>query len=148
MIGCVFSLSACSLGYWSPRFWIPSEARSQVEQAAYRYNNALRFGNLEMAIKSVEPDRREEFLRTFDASAPRAIRFTEMDIQSVSLGPERAEARVLLLIRFYRLPSIREFAVTHEQRWRYDPSDSLWYVSPDAELFASRDREPLPSVTR
>jgi len=136
----VLMSSGCALGYYNPHFWIPSEAKTRVEEAAFRYNNALRFGNLEMALKSVEPESRDAFLAAFDADAPRAIRFTDVEIRSVTMGPEREQARVLISMRFYRLPSVQEIAVTHEQRWRYDPKDALWYVSPEPERFLGNSK--------
>ena len=101
------TLAACSLGYWNPNFLLQKEAFERVEEAALRYNNSLRFGNLEMAARWVKPELRRNFLATFGDETDSPIRFTDVEIQQIDFGPGRGEARILLSARLYRLPSIR-----------------------------------------
>jgi len=133
-------LLGCSLGFWSPRFWIPSEARKRLDDAAFRYNNALRFGNLDMAVGFVEPEQRASFLEMFADTGSSPIRFTEVDVGAISLGPESDRASVELSVRYYRLPSLREVQFSQRQRWRYDPKAAQWFVEPELERYAAADR--------
>jgi len=132
----------CWVGYLHPGFMVPSEARERVEEAAIRYNGALRFGNMPMAMQWVKPELQRPLLDLFGDGSKQPIRFTDVDIQSISLGPERDEARVLLLIRLYRLPSLTERTITDEQIWRYDPARLNWVVEPNLEQYASIGVEP------
>jgi len=137
MLLCACSLGCSVLGYLHPDFLVSGQAQDRVSDAAFAYNNALRFGNVEMAARWVQVERRASFLQLF---ADESLRFTDVEIQSVALGPERDEARVFLRVRFYRLPSIEEVALVDEQQWRYDPGDASWYVEPDLELYARAGR--------
>src|SRR5262245_18995200 len=81
------ALAACSLGYFNPNFLIEDEARDRVEEAAIRYNNSLRFGNLEMATQWVKPELRRDFLEVFGEQASSPIRFTDVEVQQIQFGP-------------------------------------------------------------
>lgn len=131
------ALAACSLGYLNPNFLIDNEARDRVEEAAIRYNNSLRFGNLEMAAQWVKPDLRRDFLEVFGAEASSPIRFTDVEVQQIQFGPARGEARILLSARLYRLPSVSEITLVDEQEWHYDPDAGSWFVTPNLERYAS-----------
>jgi hypothetical protein len=140
------ALAACSLGYMNPNFLISKEARERVEEAAIRYNNSLRFGNLEMAAQWVTPELRREFLQVFGEQASSPIRFTDVEVQSVDFGPGRGEARILLSARLYRLPSLREISLIDEQQWHYDPDTQTWLVTPDLARYASFGQPASPQV--
>ncbi len=131
------ALAACSLGYFNPNFLISKEARERVEEAAIRYNNSLRFGNLEMAAQWVTPELRREFLLVFGESSASPIRFTDVEVQQIEFGPARGEARILLSARLYRLPSVSEISIIDDQEWHYDPDTQTWLITPNLERYAS-----------
>jgi hypothetical protein len=131
------ALAACSLGYWNPNYLLESEARERAEEAAIRYNNSLRFGNLEMAAQWVKPELRRTFLEIFGEQTQSPIRFTDVEVQSVSFGPGKGEARILLSARLYRLPSIHEISLVDEQEWHYDPQSREWHITPNFERYVS-----------
>jgi hypothetical protein len=137
------ALAACSLGYWNPNYLLSNEARERVEEAAIRYNNSLRFGNLEMAARWVKPELRRTFLQVFGEQTDSPIRFTDVEVQEVNFGPGRGEARILLSARLYRLPSVNEISFVDEQAWHYDPQTQEWFITPDLERYASLGK-PAP----
>jgi len=137
LLAALAALASCSLGYLNPNFLLSSEARERVEDAATRYNNALRFGNLTMATQWVKPELRRDFLEVFGQETGSPIRFTDVEIQSIKFGPARGEARIVLSARLYRLPSIHEIALVDEQQWHYDPNELAWFITPDLERYAT-----------
>ena len=140
------ALAACSLGYWNPNFLISNEARDRVEEAAIRYNNSLRFGNLEMAAQWVKPELRRDFLLVFGEQASSPIRFTDVEVQEIQFGPARGEARILLSARLYRLPSVSEISLVDEQEWHYDPNAQTWFITPNLERYASLGQSTRPQA--
>jgi hypothetical protein len=146
LLAAMSALASCSLGYLNPNFLLTGEARERVEEAAIRYNNSLRFGNLEMAVQWVKPDMRRSFLELFGEQAQAPIRFTDVEIQSIEFGPARGEARILLHARLYRLPSVHEVALLDEQQWHYDPDATAWYITPDLERYANLGKPKTSSA--
>jgi hypothetical protein len=147
LLACLLcALGACSLGYWNPNFLLSKEAYERVEEAASRYNNSLRFGNLEMAARWVKPELRRSFLQVFGEQTDSPIRFTDVEIQQINFGPGRGEARILLSARLYRLPSVNEISLVDEQEWHYDPEAQDWFITPDFERYTSLGRPARPQV--
>jgi hypothetical protein len=126
-------LVGCALGYLNPNFAVPKERRERLTEAANGYASALRFGNLGAAAPFVEPDLRDEFVAAFAGDA--ILRFTDVDVSSVSFDGSIGSGTVLMMARFYRLPSVREILITENQQWRYDPVAARWFISPDFALY-------------
>ncbi len=138
-------LLSCALGYLSPSYALPSERRQRLSDAANRYVSCLRFGNAEMAAPLVEPQLRSEFMAMFGTNSPSPVRFTDAEVEHIEFT-ELGRATVLVQARLYRLPSVREFPLTEQQQWRYDPAARSWFVSPDFSAYAgeSPQRQPRP----
>jgi hypothetical protein len=148
LIAAPLVLSGCSIGYLSPSYLMPGEKLERVREAASGYNSSLRFGYLEQALGFVAAESRKEFIDFFATDASAGLRFTDVEIQSVTLGPERDEARVLLVARMYRLPSVSELTISDEQVWRYDPSSQGWRITPDLKPYKEvgrRAESPTPA---
>ncbi len=124
----------CSLGRASPKYWLSSQRREQIEAAAEAYSADLRWGRLEQAAAHVLPSRRGAFLELFRDPA-QAPRFTGWEVMDVQLGKERGVANVVVGFQLYRPPAIREGQILEQQVWRYEPSVALWYVEPDLGLY-------------
>ena len=128
------ALSACSLGKLNPKYWIPSERKGKVIEAAEAYGNSLRWGRLEDAARWVHPEQRREFFDTVnDPGAP--LRFTLFEMQTTELGPARDRAEVWVSFSLYRPPALKEFNLVERQVWRYEPRTGRWYVDPDLALY-------------
>ena len=128
------ALSACSLGQLDPHYWIPSERKGKVTEAAEAYGSSLRWGRVEDAARWVHPDQRRAFFHTVnDPGAP--LRFTLFEVQTTELGPERDRAEVWVSFSLYRPPSLREFNLVERQAWRYEPRTGRWYIEPDLALY-------------
>ncbi len=125
----------CSLGRASPKYWMSSQRREQVERAAEAYAADLRWGRLEQAAARVLPSRRGAFLELFHDST-RAPRFTGWEVMDVRLGEERGVANVVVGFQLYRPPALREGQILEQQVWRYEPSAALWYVEPNLGLYS------------
>ena len=132
---CAVGLTACGVvGRLDPKFLIPSERKLKVSEAAEAYGTSLRWGYLEEAAVWVHPDWREAFLARL--SNPRApLRFTQFDVGSVELGPERDRAQVRASFALYRPPSLKESKIIERQLWRYEPGARRWYIEPDLALY-------------
>ena len=146
LAGALCALGACSLGYLNPNFLLSKEAYERVEEAAIRYNNSLRFGNLEMAAQWVKPELRRNFLQVFGDQTSSPIRFTDVEVQQIDFGPRRGEARILLSARLYRLHSVNEISLVDEQEWHYDPDTATWFITPDLERYANLGQPARPQV--
>jgi hypothetical protein len=141
-------VAGCSVGYLSPSYLMPSEKLERVREAASGYSSSLRFGHLERAASFVAPDARKAFVDFFGTDALDGLRFTDVEIQAVTLGPESDEARVILVVRLYRLPSVSELTVSEEQQWRYDPGTRGWRITPDLTPYKEAGRRASDRTSR
>ena len=128
-------LTACGVvSRFDPKFLIPSERKLKVSEAAEAYGTSLRWGQLEEAAAWVHPDWRRTFLARL-TNPRRPVRFTQFDLGSIELGPERDQARVRASFALYRPPSLKEWQITERQVWRYEPEARRWYIEPDLALY-------------
>ncbi len=105
---CGVGLMACGVvGRFDPKFLIPSERKLKVTEAAEAYATSLRWGQVEEAAVWVHTDWREAFLARL--SNPRApLRFTQFELSTVELEPDRDRERERAINDLYRQPSNKD----------------------------------------
>ncbi len=129
------ALSGCTFGQIDPDYLLPARRHGKVEEAAESYAANLRWGRLGLAAARVHPAYRQEFMALVTASR-RPFQFTDFEVVTVELGPERDQATAHALFSLYRLPSTREIQLADMQQWRYDARARRWYLEPDLELYS------------
>ncbi len=105
-----------------------------LQEAAERYADNLRWGRIDVAVKHVEPELRGAFLALFDDEKS-PLRLTDMQVSSVETGPEPEQATVYVRVSLYHESALTEESLTEHQAWRFDRKRSAWLVEPDLALY-------------
>jgi hypothetical protein len=140
VLGCVvvaLGLSACVS--WSD----PFERERALTLAQKRYTEALRWGDIDVAVRYVEPSLRDEFLSF--AHLFETVKITDYEIGDLDIAPggmERAEVDVSF--HGYVMPHYVENRVRDHQVWIRDvEGDGDWHVQPElAALLAGLGAKP------
>jgi len=105
-----------------------------LEDAERAFNNDLRWGRWQEAARHVDPDDRSAFLRLLDdPSSP--FHFTAVDeLSREEMAKDGTEIEVLMVLEYYRLPSVKERTVRQRQHWRFDVASKEWIVTPDMSV--------------
>jgi hypothetical protein len=128
------AFSGCSaIGYADPKFWLPHKREAQMKRSAEAFAANVRWGRYQQAAQLVDPEYRIDFLQAIDTTEN--VRYTEYEIMTVEMGPERKEASALVEFKLHRLPSMTEIAFRDEQTWRYEPAARGWYLMPELGLY-------------
>ena len=109
----------------------PWERGYSLKQAQRKYNEALRWGDLEKAAKYVDPEMRSDFLAHTDVFD--TLRISDYDIGEVDLDEKTlAQAEVDVTYHGYVLPRYIEKRVKDHQVWyRDEVSGDEWRVRPE-----------------
>ena len=109
----------------------PWERGLALKNAQRKYNEALRWGQLEKAAKYVDPEMRSDFLAYSDVFD--TLRISDYDIGEVDLDEETlAQAEVEVTYHGYVLPRYIEKRVRDHQVWyRDEESGDEWRVRPE-----------------
>ncbi|MEM7412853.1 MAG: hypothetical protein AAF430_21655 [Myxococcota bacterium] len=102
-----------------------------LKEAQKRYTKAIRWGDLEMAARYVDPELRKDFLAL--ASPFEQVRITDYEIGELDVEEEElTSAEVDVTYRGYVLPHFVEHRVLDRQVWtREEGMSSVWRVAPD-----------------
>jgi hypothetical protein len=96
----------------------PQNRGTQLREAVYGYNDAVRWGRVERAAEWIpEPERGEFVSRKRKAWAGMSV--LDVEVRDVRVAPDQDSARVRVIVRFSHNgnPVMRSHLV--EQRWRW-----------------------------
>ena len=125
-------LGILALGCISPSD--PLDHMTALEESQKLYTAAIRWGDLEMASRYVDPALRKDFLAWTDAFT--AVRFTDYEIGEVQMEDDsKLSAKVEVTYKGYALPYYVERQIRERQVWYRDEAlgDQRWHVRPDLQ---------------
>lgn len=130
------TMSGCV--YWLDPGWASERGRrSAVSAAAEAFGHDLRWGRVAEAALALEPGARDDFVRVATA-LQRELRFSDFELQSVELGPDKGEASVDVSFGLYRIASISEKGFRERQHWRYDRELRRWLLTPNLGIYRAQ----------
>lgn len=101
----------------------------KLRDAAWRFNESVRWGRFSVAAKALPPTRRGPWLKAMERTAG-ALRVLEFDMTPVRVGSKRALVQVDLSYVRASDPVVRQ--QRRQQLWRYD--DGHWMLEADREV--------------
>ena len=104
-------------------------ATNEITESAQRYNDALRWGNVDQAAAYVEPMRRSQYVQNAQ-SASKDVRITDVKLGPVDFPPNSERATVTVTRSFYRVDQLTEKSETIVEQWYR--KNGHWYIDLDA----------------
>jgi hypothetical protein len=115
----------CAFGEWRPDD--PMRRRYSLELIQHDYTQLVRWSEFERAAAYVDPEVRDDFLRS--APDARSVRFTEAESGAIDLDDEMKSATVEVTYYAYAAASPIEVKVTEKQEWTRADGNN-WKVRP------------------
>ena len=106
----------------------PMGRHAALNLAQRKYTNAVRFGDIDEAVRFVHPDLREEFLAYEGEFA--GIRVTDFEIGETAYGDGEHTATVRVTYHAYSLSSMLEKKIKEVQQWERLSAKNDWVVRP------------------
>ncbi|MFQ5696766.1 MAG: hypothetical protein ACE5IL_00580 [Myxococcota bacterium] len=129
-------LSGCV--YWMDPGWISERGRlDAVRAAADGFGHDLRWGRVAEAAGAVEPEVRAAFVEVA-TDLYRELRFSDFEVQSIQMGPDKEEASVDASFELYPIASIQETSFRVHQQWRYDRELRRWLLTPNLGIYRAQ----------
>ena len=106
----------------------PGNRKDSFKLSQRKYTNAVRWGDVEEALRFVHPELREEFLSYEDAFD--GIRVTDFEVGEVVYGSMQKTATVRVTYHAYSLQSMLEKEIKEVQQWERLTALNDWVVRP------------------
>lgn len=98
-----------------------------LEEGSLDYNKFIRWQEWERASNFVRPAEQSTFKEKLE-DLEEIFRITEFQIQDTHVAPEGRSAKVKVVYRYYRLPSITERKMVVTQKWVWSDEGNHWVI--------------------
>ena len=115
--------SGCGVMYTSPT--------EKLQMSVLRYNDAVRWRNLEAAAEHIQPDKRRAYM-DLRRKAGGDLTILDYEISGVRQTEPNKRAEVLVQFTWNRLPSNVVQDTTFKQEWEYGDDKTWWFVKQEA----------------
>ena len=105
----------------------PLLREAALNEQQKRYSSLIRWSAFNKAVRYVQPERRDEFLKV--APPLKEFRFTDYESQPIEID-ESGECTVEVTYNGYRMDSPFEVEVRETQHWKRNGISNVWHVSP------------------
>lgn len=122
------AVALCFAGCATPTRWSHLGMEREIQDAAKRYTQLIRWQEFERASLYVEPEQREHFLS--ETRALGDIRFTDYEVVSEEFDTEGDQGVIRVTYRAYRPSSMVEIRLNERQEWRRAEDTGHWRVLP------------------
>jgi hypothetical protein len=119
---CVLLLAGCaSMESSLERRW------ELFEQTTFRFENALRWGQYELANEFIKTGGDDRATPDFDKL--RDIKVSSYELLKSTVSPGELQARQTVEIKYYSVNTLIEKTLVYEQLWTYDTQEKRWYLN-------------------
>jgi hypothetical protein len=106
----------------------PMGRHAAFDLAQRKYTNAVRWGDIEGAVRLVHPDDQREFL-SYEGSF-KGIRVTDFEVGETHFGENSQTATIRVTYWAYSLNTMQEKKIKEEQQWERLSAGNDWVVRP------------------
>ena len=102
-----------------------------MDTATRQYERVIRWGEFEAA----NTFRRQSTGTPTEPALLKAIRVTSYETIRKTESPDRTEAQIDVVIRYYNEFTMKEITITDHQLWEYDLETKSWYITSPLPAF-------------